>query len=265
MALEILTDPRLRRVSWHDLVPLSTPQRTIELMQPLPWLAASLLVAAIGWWPLALPLSFYFYLTGLRLVHDTFHRTLGLPRAVDKIILGVLSTLMLGSMHAVRFNHLEHHRHCLDDDDVEGACARQSAWRALLTGPLFPIRMHWTALRHAPRITRGWIAFELGLNVVLIALAFGVWDVFSLRYHILAMAAGQCLSAFFCVWTVHHDCDRSHFIARTIRNRFRAITTFEMFYHLEHHLFPAVPTRNLPKLAERIDSVAPELQSMRAI
>jgi beta-carotene hydroxylase len=31
-----------------------------------------------------------------------------------------------------------------------------------------------------------------------------------------------------------------------------------MFYHLEHHLFPAVPTCNLGKLAKRLDAAAPE-------
>jgi fatty acid desaturase len=36
----------------------------------------------------------------------------------------VLSILMLGSMHAVRFNHLQHHRHCMGDDDVEAMGAR---------------------------------------------------------------------------------------------------------------------------------------------
>ncbi|WP_223233350.1 fatty acid desaturase [Chitinophaga sp. CF418] len=36
--------------------------------------------------------------------------------------------------------------------------------------------------------------------------------------------------------------------------------TFSMFYHLEHHLFPAEPTIKLPELAKRIDQVLPELE-----
>jgi fatty acid desaturase len=32
-----------------------------------------------------------------------------------------------------------------------------------------------------------------------------------------------------------------------------------MFFHLEHHLFPKVPTSHLPRLADRLDSAAPEL------
>jgi len=31
-----------------------------------------------------------------------------------------------------------------------------------------------------------------------------------------------------------------------------------MFYHLEHHLFPAVPTIKLAELAKRIAQVLPE-------
>lgn len=33
-----------------------------------------------------------------------------------------------------------------------------------------------------------------------------------------------------------------------------------MFYHLEHHLFPAVPTIKLPELAKRIDEALPEIE-----
>src|SRR5688572_13116929 len=34
-------------------------------------------------------------------------------------------------------------------------------------------------------------------------------------------------------------------------------------YHVEHHLFPAVPTRKLPVLAQRLDLAAPELVTKR--
>jgi fatty acid desaturase len=32
-----------------------------------------------------------------------------------------------------------------------------------------------------------------------------------------------------------------------------------MFYHLEHHLYPRIPTCRLPVLAERLDRELPEL------
>jgi fatty acid desaturase len=101
------------------------------------------------------------------------------------------------------------------------------------------------------------------LNLVGITLVFALLNVPALAYHIIAMAIGQCFTAFFAVWTVHHDCDRSHYIARTLRGTLISIVTFDMFYHVEHHLFPQVPTKHLPQLAERLDTAAPELQEKR--
>ena len=62
---------------------------------------------------------------------------------------------------------------------------------------------------------------------------------------------------------MHYDCDRSHFIARTIRGRLKSLLTYNMFYHIEHHLFPKVPTRRMARMGRRLDAVAPELQKMR--
>ena len=39
--------------------------------------------------------------------------------------------------------------------------------------------------------------------------------------------------------------------------------TYNMFYHVEHHLFPAVPTRRLPVLAQRLDEAAPEFGAQK--
>jgi fatty acid desaturase len=85
-----------------------------------------------------------------------------------------------------------------------------------------------------------------------------VSDVGFFRYHILAMAVGQCLTSFFAVWTVHHDCEADGIFARTIRGGLKGWLTYDMFYHLEHHLFPAVPTSRLPELARRLDEADPE-------
>ena len=72
------------------------------------------------------------------------------------------------------------------------------------------------------------------------------------------MAIGQCLTAFFAVWTVHHGCSEHGALARTIRSPLRNALSFNMFFHLEHHLFPQVPTAHLAILARRLDQAAPE-------
>jgi fatty acid desaturase len=168
---------------------------------------------------------------------------------------------MLGSMHAIQITHLRHHRHCLDDGDDEALSARMPAWKAILLGPIFPIRLHRAAVRHASPRQRRWISSELAATVmVMLASIVGpTW----LGYHVLAMLAGHCLTSFFAVWTVHHDCDRDGIFARTMRGALKSRVTYHMFYHVEHHLFPGVPTRRLAVLAQRLDQVSPEVGSKR--
>jgi fatty acid desaturase len=151
------------------------------------------------------------------------------------------------------------------EEDLEAMSARGNAWQALLIGPWFPVRLHLTALVRARGRVRRWIVAELLGNALWLGLVLGVLDVPLLRLHVLSMAVGQCLTAFFAVWTVHRDCEHSHFIARTLRRPFLNLISFNMFFHVEHHLFPKVPTCHLPRLATRIDQVAPELQSMEVV
>jgi fatty acid desaturase len=242
----------------RDLVALRPLEVVRELVLPLPWLAGSLVIADWGLYPLALGLSFVFFLTGLRIVHGAFHRALGLPRLPTEIVLFLFSQLMLGSMHAVRWNHLRHHRHCLADDDIEAMGARRSAWGAIRLGPVFPLRLHRAALAGARGRERRWAIAELAGNVAILVLVAAALPHPLLVYHLLAMAVGQCLTAFFAVWTVHHDVGRANMPARTIRNRLWARLTFNMFFHLEHHLYPQVPTAHLPLLARRIDDACPQ-------
>ena len=253
-------DPRIRSIAWRDLVPVNGFEIVVELLLPASWLAASLMAAAAHWYVPALFLSFMFFLAGLRVVHNAFHYALGLPRGATEAVLWAMSLIMLGSMHAVRFNHLRHHRLALGEGDVEGRSATLPWWRALLRGPVFTVELHVAALRKGTGALRAKVIGELLMNAAWIAFVFGWPGSGVLRYHVAAMAAGQCFTSFFAVWTVHHHCDRTHYLARTLRNRVKNAITFDMFRHIEHHLFPAVPTCHLARLSERLDLAAPELK-----
>src|ERR1051326_645988 len=194
-----LPSAALRQIVWRDLVALRPAVVARELLLPLPWLSGSLIAAAYGLYPVALAFSFVFFLAGLRIVHGACHYAIGLPRHGSEITLFVLSLLMLGSMHAVQWNHLRHHRHCLAADDIEAMGARGSAWRALLLGPIFPLRPPPAALAAARPRGRRWILAELAGNLGMVALVAGVLPCPILFYHLVAMATGQCLTAFFAV------------------------------------------------------------------
>src|SRR4051812_47691825 len=112
---DIHSDPRIRSVHWRDLVSVSRGEILWELMLPMLWFAGSLIAVASGHVAIALGLSFMFFLTGLRIVHNAFHNALGIPRPATDAVLWLMSVLMLGSMHAVKFNHLRHHQLEVED------------------------------------------------------------------------------------------------------------------------------------------------------
>lgn len=272
MALEIMRDPRVRSVEWRDLVALKRFEVIRELLLPWPWLAGWLgcAVAISEWghygieyyaWAIpGLACSFMFFLAGLRVVHNAFHGAVGVKKFGDDLILLVLSIVMCSAMHAVKVNHLRHHTHCMDDEDHEAASAKMKGWQAILFGPFFFARLHTMGLVHGNGKHRRWIVVEFLAIGAVIGVALALPELTWLRWHCAVMLVGQCGTAFFAVWTVHHDCDRDHFIARTIRNPFKVFVTMNMFYHVEHHLYPRVPTCHLPELSKRLDEKAPELK-----
>jgi fatty acid desaturase len=257
--MNILQDERLRLVKWKDLTTLSFKEIIIENTISLPWLLLSLLLAYKHWYIAALPCSFLFFLTGLRQVHNGYHYALGTSKKATELTIVLNSVLMLAAMHAIKYNHLRHHKHCMQAADVEGHCAKMNAIQALLYGPAYIYTQHSTALKHAGKTTIRYIVVEIVLIVLFIALVVGLHIGF-LQYHLIAMAAGECCTAFFAVWTVHHGCDEE-VIARTLSSKWKNRFTYNMFYHLEHHLFPKVPTIKLPELSKRLKAAWPELQA----
>lgn len=251
---------RLREVEWRDLVPMRAIDGIVECLHPAPWLLGSWAFAALALWPAALPCSFMFFLTALRLNHEAIHGNLGLGGRGHRLVLHGLSALMLGSNSAVAFNHLQHHAHLGTAKDIEGKAGRMSGWRVLGYGPLFPVEMHLAAWRRGGPAIRRRMRRDLALNLAVIG-ATVTTGAAVLVYHVLLMAFAQCLTAYFAVWITHRHCDGEALVARTQRARLINLATYNMFLHLEHHLFPAVPVRRLARLATRIDVAAPHLRA----
>ena len=248
----------LKKVQWKDLKNLSVGEMLIENNLTIPWLFVSWALAWGGHYLLALPFSAFFFLTALRQVHNGFHHSLGTNRFLTWLSLYLNSVLMMASIHAVKFNHLRHHKYCLAEEDYEGKSAHMTWYGAILYGPVHMFLIHKLTWQLGTRTYRRNVLLELG-SVAAVAGLAGYFHVGFLLYHIAVMVAGEFLMAFFAVWTVHHDTEAHPELARTQRGEWKNKLTFSMFYHLEHHLFPAVPTIKLPELARRIDQALPEL------
>lgn len=249
----------LRRVEWKDLRHLSLKEMLIENNLTIPWALSSWILAYFELYWLALPCSAFFFLTALRQVHNGFHNALGTNRFLTWLSLYLNSIFMMASIHAVKFNHLRHHKYCLSEEDQEGKSAHMTWYGAILYGPIHMFKIHQLTWILGNKMYRKNMVIELVSISVFASLVF-YFDIHWLIYHIIVMVIGEFLMAFFAVWTVHHDTQDNPNIARTQRGKWKNKITFSMFYHLEHHIFPAVPTIKLPELAKRIDDVLPEME-----
>lgn len=248
--------PSLANIQWQDLRHINRAETVYNVLLSLPFLLLSWFAAAHGWWLIALGASFFFFMAALRQAHDCYHRTLGVGKVATELMLFVLSITMLCSTHAIRHTHLNHHRDPLGESDVEGNWARLPWYQAILGGGFFSIAIQWFGLTHGSRRNRALVVIDMLMIITVIATAFITMHPV-LVYHVLVMMIANMLVGFFAVWSVHHGCDEIVY-ARSERHPLINLLTFNLLYHIEHHLFPAVPTNHLPQLAERLDRAAPQ-------
>ena len=230
-------------------------ERAFTLALPFAWAGAYFGFAAAGWWPAAV-----FALVALSFVtygstsHDLVHRSLGLPRRANDVLLYVTELLALRSGHAYQAAHLHHHARFPHPDDVEATAAGRSLLRALAEGPVYVARLWLWALRHA-RPVRAWV---IGEGIACIALVTGaialipVTPVFAV--YAALMIAGSWVIPLATSYVPHNPDGKSALEqTRAFRGRVASAVALGHLYHLEHHLYPAVPHRRWRQLARRLD------------
>jgi beta-carotene hydroxylase len=236
-----------------DLVAITPFRRRLALARPFAYLGAYGAAAATGHWVLALVALFLLFCADISLMHDAVHGTLGLRRRGTDWTLFGAGALLLVSGHAYRRTHQQHHKVFPGPDDPEGEAARLTPLQCLLDGPLHVPRIWLWAFRRAPR--RGWLVAEA--LVPFAGLAGGVailpWTPALLVYASLVIAGGWLYPLLTVYLPHHHYGDEPVKQARTLRGRILPTLLLEQTYHLEHHLYPRVPSHKLPELARRLD------------
>jgi len=248
------TVPRLANIA-PDLVGTTRRQRVIALARPYAGIAAFAVAGWLGWWWLAPLVMFGIFVAVVTVTHDVVHRSLGLGRRQTEWALFLLGTLLLESGHAYRATHLQHHRLFPSDEDPEGYPAHLSFACAVLYGPVFLIRLWWWAYRRSRRPQRAWLLAEAGLPPAALAAGALLWPITPglLAYAVMAIA-GSWVYPLLTVYLPHHDYgDTPLTQTRTLRGRVIPALFLELTYHLEHHLYPQVPSHHLAELARRLD------------
>ena len=264
----------INAVKWQDLRSLTRGQIAYNVILPYPFLLLSWWFASQSWYVLACGASYLFFAAAFRQAHDGYHHSLGTGKRTTTGILLLLSVLLITSLHSIRATHMEHHRNPLGDSDIEGSLAKVSWWQAMLGGVTYRLSIYRQGLRLSSRRNQRIAYLEFGLiaSVIATALVLSVFPIAVpaiamsaqvLMYHILTMMLANASVGIIAVWDVHHDCDET--VARTERNLLVNFLTFNLLYHVEHHLFPAVPSNHLPQLAKRLDAEVPHLTEARVL
>ena len=259
-------------VKWQDLRQLTRSQIAYNIILPYPFLLLSWWFVSQSLYVMACGASYLFFAAAFRQAHDGYHHSLGTGKRMTTGILILLSVLLMTSLHSIRATHMEHHRNPLGNSDIEGSLAKISWWRAMLGGVTYRLDIYRQGIRlssyHNQRIA--WLEFGLIASVVIITIVLTSFANVTIAmlaqvliYHIITMMLANASVGIIAVWGVHHDCDET--IAHTERNPLVNLLTFNLLYHVEHHLFPAVPSNHLPELAKRLDTAVPHLTKQHVL
>ena len=238
-----------------DLLRVTGLRRFVTLAVPFVAIAAYILFAWLRLWPLAvisiMALSFMTYGSTS---HDLVHHTLRLPRRLNDFLLSLIELLSLRSGTAYRLSHLYHHHHLLSGDDIEGSTAYGSLWRAIASGPTMQFRLWlWAWAKHREH-RRALFLEALGIVMLMLAAIASLrWSPAPLVY-VALVVAGSWVFPLVTVY-IPHDASGHTPLTRTrlFRGSVARVVALDHLYHLEHHLYPAVPHHNWKLLADRLD------------
>jgi beta-carotene hydroxylase len=237
---------------------LTTPrQRRLALLRPFMGVAVYIIAAHLGLWLLTPIVVFMIFVGVVTVTHDVVHNALGLSKRQTEWALFVFGALLLESGHAYRTTHHQHHRVFPADNDPEGDPARMSFWKALLYGPIFLPRLWWWAYRHnqSQPDQRHWLLVEAlwAVSVPIVGILLWAQTPVVLVYAVMVLV-GSWVYPLLTVHLPHRDYgDTPLTQTHTLRGNIIPAIFLELTYHLEHHLYPQVPSHHLPELACRLD------------
>lgn len=239
----------------RDLLYVSRVRRLLTIGMPFVIMICYAVSALLGWWPIAvLSVMALCFITYGSSSHDLVHQTLGLPRTWNYFWLSLIEILSLRSGTAYRLSHLYHHQHLLEESDVEGSAAHLSLIRAVLCGPTLQLRLWLWSFVHFPQHRSPLLLEASGIVVLLVAAVFAVqWTWVPLVYAALVIA-GSWVFPLITVYIPHIAEGKTPFTqTRVFRGWCFRLVAMDHLYHLEHHLYPAVPHHHWRTLAVRLD------------
>jgi len=210
-------------------------------------------------------------------LHETIHRTAFLNRRLNAGLSAVIGFLLLLPAAYFRFFHFAHHRHTQDPQyDPELATPKPKTrgqwllaisglplWRDLILGLLRHAAGRTSEPYISPNAARQVVRearISLALYTAVAAASMVSRSTIALDYWIVPILLGQPWLRLF-LMAEHTGCplvpDMLANSRCTLTNGAVRFFAWNMPYHAEHHVYPAVPFHALPRLHRRL---APELR-----
>lgn len=130
-------------------------------------------------------------------------------------------------------------------------------WQAILHGPLFLPRLWiWAFQRQKTSLKeRIWLIAEAVFPILVVLTGFLVtrWT-YGVMWYACLVIVGSWVYPLLTVHLPHRDYGETPLTqTHTLRGRIIPALFLELTYHLEHHLYPQVPSHNLPELSRRLE------------
>lgn len=237
-----------------DLLMTTPIQRRRALLRPFIGLLAYVIAAWMGLWLLTPFIVFLIFVSVVTVTHDVVHGVLGLNRRQTDWALFAMGVILMESGHAYRITHHQHHSLFPEGDDPEGYPAKISLLGAIIYGPVFLFRLWWWAYCRRPD-QRHWLIAEASIPVLALVAGIALWSITPALLWYWAMAiVGSWVYPLLTVYLPHKDYgDTPLTQTHTLRGRVIPALFLELTYHLEHHLYPQVPSHHLGELSRRLD------------
>ncbi|MFO0807479.1 MAG: fatty acid desaturase [Gemmataceae bacterium] len=240
-----------------DLLTTTAWQCRVSCARPFVGIAAFAFASWLGWWWLTPMIVFLIFVAVVTVTHDVVHGALGLTARQTEWALFAFGAVLLESGHAYRVTHLQHHRVFPAPDDPEGDPARLTFWRAVLWGPVFLPRLWWWAFRQrrSRPVERRWLLLEAAWAFLVPLVGLALWPLTpAVLVYAGLVVVGSWVYPLLTVYLPHCGFgDTPLTQTGTLRGRIIPALFLELTYHLEHHLYPAVPSHHLAELSKRLE------------
>ncbi|HVQ88007.1 MAG TPA: fatty acid desaturase [Actinomycetes bacterium] len=221
------------------------------LARPLAWFGLYWLSVGLEWWPLAILAIPAMFVTGVAVLNDLVHEAVGLGQGWSRLCIGVIAALMLENGAAVTATHLQHHFGKLEDWDPEGYIDTMKLPRLLLECPIYRYRL-WVWAWNQSEAARTAILSQAAVHGFVIATAFLVpWT--PLRLLVVVLVVAGLIFPLVSARGPQNAWGYGDPNRTIVRGRWVPRLLLGMTYHLEHHLYPEVPTYQLAELARRLE------------